>query len=175
MNDVEWVKNMLRSGRVTRYHNTPMLTRQTVADHTWGVCVCLQWLFDGEVSADLLKAALYHDAPEIITGDLPAPAKVDNQHLVDALVVIEEQFKDSMDLHVALNNFERSMLSIADSMELLLHCAKEMHMGNGYGKEILKKGYSYFQKKYNEIPSAEMNVTIRNKLFHFEAHIRGLM
>lgn len=145
--DTEWLTNIARSGRVTRYHNTPMVTRQTIADHTWGVMVCLNWLLDDKVPAHMLKAAMYHDVPEIVTGDVPAPAKADNSMLKDVLTLIENQVKTDLDIHVHTSEWEAAVISMADTMELMMHCKKEMAMGNKHAHKVFNKGMDYLHEK----------------------------
>ena len=38
-------------------------------------------------------AALYHDAPEILTGDMPTPVKYKNQALRTAYGISDEEYK----------------------------------------------------------------------------------
>ena len=145
--NTQWLTDIARSGRVTRYHNTPMVTRQTIADHTWGVMVCLNWLLDDQVPAHMLKAAMYHDVPEIVTGDVPAPAKADNSHLKDALTIIEERVKADLNIHIDLTEWEEAVISMADTMELMMHCKKEMAMGNKHAHKVFNKGMDYLMDK----------------------------
>ena len=165
--EVEWLNTMAKSGRVTRYHNTPMITRQTIADHTWGVVLCLLWLTDGEVNNAIMKAAIYHDCPEIETGDIPAPAKVQNGVLRDALDDIESRFINSMNIGVELEEWESEIISIADTMELLLHCKKEIVMGNRHAQRVFNKGFSYLIDKVTNFKQCDIGFTLMPDKFRY--------
>lgn len=67
-----------KSGCVKRWHcNIDHNLRESgddTASHQWRVAMLLQMLHPLP-SAHLLACALTHDVPEVITGDMPAPAK----------------------------------------------------------------------------------------------------
>lgn len=71
---------LYEAGQVNRYHTNPVMARtpQTNADHSWGVVAILIDLLEGNVSRNLLLAAILHDADEILGGDLPYPVKKAN-------------------------------------------------------------------------------------------------
>lgn len=87
-------------------------------------------------------AALYHDAPEIITGDLPTPVKYHNQTLKDAYKAVEAQAAQRLleglpeDLAEAFAPcFEpegeyRLLVKAADKISALIKCVEERKMGN---------------------------------------------
>lgn len=72
MNDLT---NFLYStGGTRRYHNRPELN-QDVAQHSWGVAVIILTMHPNP-SVNLLKAAILHDSPEKVYGDIVSPTKV---------------------------------------------------------------------------------------------------
>lgn len=156
-NDIEWLEDMVHAGRVSRYHNRPMITRQSTADHTWGVLVCCQWLTDRQCSAALLEAIIYHDVPEIYTGDMPAPIKNSVPELKDIMINLETNYMKEMGILPRITKEEVYILGIADTMELMMHCLKEMNMGNKYAMKIYNKGKEYLE----------------NKIHALQAHIRS--
>ncbi len=88
-----------------RYINRWSLMRNTqaenIAEHTLQVAMVVhalieirqQYFGEGRISLDAGRAvllALYHDAPEILTGDLPTPVKYANPAIRDAYQAVED-------------------------------------------------------------------------------------
>ena len=79
-------------------------------------------------------AALYHDAPEIITGDLPTPVKYHSATLRDAY---KAMLPDELAEEVApfltgelLTAEEAKLLKAADRLSALVKCLEEQRSGN---------------------------------------------
>ena len=90
-------------------------------------------------------AALYHDAPEIITGDLPTPVKYHSATLRDAYKAMEREsvasmtamLPDELAEEVApfltgelLTAEETKLLKAADRLSALVKCLEEQRSGN---------------------------------------------
>ena len=90
-------------------------------------------------------AALYHDAPEIITGDLPTPVKYHSATLRDAYKTMEQEsvasmtamLPDELAEEVApfltgelLTAEETKLLKAADRLSALVKCLEEQRSGN---------------------------------------------
>ena len=90
-------------------------------------------------------AALYHDAPEIITGDMPTPVKYANPALRDAYKALEAESVRSMtgllpeELGEEISPFisgelltaeEKRLLKAADRLSALIKCMEEQRSGN---------------------------------------------
>ena len=90
-------------------------------------------------------AALYHDAPEIITGDMPTPVKYANAALRDAYKALEAESVRSMtgllpeELGEEISPFisgelltaeEKRLLKAADRLSALIKCMEEQRSGN---------------------------------------------
>ena len=90
-------------------------------------------------------AALYHDAPEIITGDMPTPVKYANAALRDAYKALETESVRSMtgllpeELGEEISPFisgelltaeEKRLLKAADRLSALIKCMEEQRSGN---------------------------------------------
>lgn len=90
-------------------------------------------------------AALYHDAPEILTGDMPTPVKYKNERLRDAYKTLEAQSARAMAqlappaLRPAMENWltagslseeEHALLKAADRLSALIKCLEETQGGN---------------------------------------------
>ena len=90
-------------------------------------------------------AALYHDAPEILTGDMPTPVKYKNDALRSAYKAVERESARVMaslqpeDLRAeteayftgsVLNDAERRVLKAADRLSAIIKCIEEGQGGN---------------------------------------------
>lgn len=136
--------NRLRqAGYVKRYHTIPTIGNQSVAEHSFHVCMILLDLLQGEVSNELLKAALYHDLPEIETGDIPATTKWRCKEIGEQLNVLESLFENSHGLKTVLTHSERQALKFADMYELVLYCIDQLELGNRNMKVVAKRGLNY--------------------------------
>jgi len=66
------------SGNVLRWHTDPYWVgnRQNIAEHTFGLLIILMQIAPGNhLSVQMIRAALFHDLAEQVTGDIPGPAK----------------------------------------------------------------------------------------------------
>ena len=88
-------------------------------------------------------AALFHDASEIITGDMPTPVKYDNPEIKAAYKKMEaaaeeklysmlpEDLKSEMVNSFASNDKEiQKFVKAADKISALIKCTEELNMGN---------------------------------------------
>lgn len=117
-------------GAVLRYHTWPMITRQTVADHTWHVMRVYVQLF-GTPRPEVWEYMLWHDVAELKTGDLPFPVKARNPALRAAIVSIEDQALTDMGIKIPeITPEERNLVKIADFLEMCELGGVECIMGN---------------------------------------------
>ena len=90
-------------------------------------------------------AALYHDAPEILTGDMPTPVKYKNDALRTAYKAVEREsarvmasllpaeLRGEVECYLTgavLNDAERKVLKAADRLSALIKCIEESQGGN---------------------------------------------
>ena len=90
-------------------------------------------------------AALYHDAPEILTGDMPTPVKYKNERLRSAYKALEEESARQMAALLppalraemtgyltgrCLSDSEKRILKAADRLSALIQCTEEVQAGN---------------------------------------------
>src|SRR5215831_77326 len=133
------IYQIYEAGMVRRYHAKRVIQHQTIGEHTWGVCMLIYWLYyPNKPPQEIIGRALFHDVPEIITGDVPAPAKWRSPALTEALdgleamVASELGFAEHMEPHV--------VLSYADNVELLMYALSEVKLGNQYLLYTMEKG-----------------------------------
>lgn len=125
-------------GRVQRYHTLDTLRTQTVAEHVYGMLSILTVLSNGMISSPLFLAALAHDAPEAITGDIPAPTKrmMRAWGERDVFADWEGDLFAEYDMDIVntalrhLTAIEKRWIKMADVMEGLRFCQRETNLGN---------------------------------------------
>lgn len=126
---------------------------ENVATHSWEVATIAHALalirnrhFDGNVDADrIAAAALYHDATEVITGDMPTPVKYHSTVMREAFGEIEHKAEDELlDLlpdslrsdfapyikESAWQPEARALIKAADRLSAWLKCQAEISAGN---------------------------------------------
>ena len=118
----------------------------------------------GNVDANRLAViALYHDAPEIITGDLPTPVKYFSAGIVDAYDEVEKTaknklisklpqpmsdiYKEIFDYGKTKDDIQYKLVKAADTLSALIKCIEEQKAGNtefdSAKKAIYEKLISY--------------------------------
>lgn len=114
--------------------------------------------------------AVFHDATEIITGDMPTPIKYFNPEIKEAYQKIEEtasnklvsmlpeDFQEDFESILKMNTEEdkklKAFVKMADRFSALIKCIDEMRMGNaefGKAKESIEKSI-----RDTKIPEAEV-------------------
>lgn len=138
-----------------KYINRWGLMRNTVAEniqeHSHQVAVLAHALaviqnrfFGGQVDpGQVAVAALYHDASEILTGDMPTPIKYDNPDIQSAykqveamaeqklLSMLPEELRADFDDVVTLPDPEvHALVKAADKLSAYLKCVEEVKAGN---------------------------------------------
>lgn len=126
---------------------------ENVATHSWEVATLAHALaiirnrhFGGRVNVDrVAAAALYHDATEVITGDLPTPVKYHSRVMREAFGDIEHKAESELlallppDLREDFAPYiresqlapeEKELIKAADRLSALLKCQAEMQAGN---------------------------------------------
>ena len=138
---------------ITRWALMRNTFSENVQEHSHMVAVLAHALavirnrvYGGQIDAgQVAAAALYHDASEIITGDMPTPVKYSSPGLRDAYKALEAESVDSMtrllppELAEEVNPFitgslltaeEKRLLKAADRLSALVKCMEEQRSGN---------------------------------------------
>lgn len=147
---------MYLAGGVKRCHTIPTLFNRTIAEHVYGAQMVAVELcrLNGVEPGKVLEAVLYHDAPEVETGDLPANVKKHSQKLREGLEDMEANFL--LNLHMdfpPLSELEQLIVKAADNLDFLFMCLNERRMGNRH---------PYLNVVYNR--STSYAVTLMEKL-----------
>lgn len=119
-----------RGGRVKRFHGFHLLMDNPVGHHSFNVITVLIACAP-YVSRELLLSAVYHDVPECITGDIPAPFKRAVDGLRGHMEAEEERLLKVYDIQLPhLSSDEARWLKMADSLDGAMHCLEERRLGN---------------------------------------------
>lgn len=126
---------------------------ENVATHSWEVATLAHALalirnrhFGGQVNADrIAAAALYHDATEVITGDMPTPIKYhskvmreafgDIEHKAEAelLALLPADLREDFSPYIRESRLpaeDRELIKAADRLSAWLKCQAEVRAGN---------------------------------------------
>ncbi|MDD2417951.1 MAG: 5'-deoxynucleotidase [Oscillospiraceae bacterium] len=138
---------------ITRWALMRNTRTENISEHTNDVAVLSHALavltnqrFGGNVDVGkCVLIALYHDAPEILTGDMPTPVKYYNPSIQEAYKQVERVSSEKLlsmlpqDLHDEYEPLiiddgswqeERSIVRAADKLSALIKCIEEQRQGN---------------------------------------------
>lgn len=159
-----------------RYINRWGLMRNTqlenIQEHSHMVAVLAHALavienryFGGQIDPGAVAvAALYHDAGEILTGDMPTPIKYDNPDIQAAYQAVEavaeqkllfmlpEDLRADFDEAITIPDPEiRALVKAADKLSAYLKCVEEIKAGNSEFKKAKEQTYAALCQ--NQIPA----------------------
>ena len=182
------------------YHFFPMISRmryinrwglmrntqlENIQEHSHQVAVLAHALaviqnryFGGQVDPGAVAvAALYHDASEILTGDMPTPIKYDNPDIQTAYKAVEavaerkllsmlpEDLRGDFEAAVTIPDPEiHALVKAADKLSAYLKCVEELKAGNSEFKKAKEQTYAALRQ--NPIPA--LNYFIEHFLAGFE-------
>lgn len=114
---------------------------------------------------------LYHDAPEIITGDMPTPVKYANERIRTAYKAVEEQAERELlqklpeDLRAEYENilctpqgageseqYLRRLVKAADKLSALIKCLEEEESGNREFRSAKRSTEQAVEKMAGKLP-----------------------
>ncbi len=120
--------------------------------------------------------AMFHDAPEILTGDLPTPVKYFNPETREAYKVVENSAKNTLldklseDMRASYEDLlfpqceEDNFVHYADKICAYIKCVEELKCGNLEFKVASEQIFTYL----NEIDSIEVKYFLDNYLTSFK-------
>lgn len=144
---------LMRMKYITRWALMPNTRPENICEHSYDVAALAHALalientrFGGKVDVEkCVMRALYHDLPEILTGDMPTPVKYVDERLRDAYRQVEEHAVSSIlsllpddlrpDYAALLNDDpeaeqEMRLVKAADKLSALIKCEEELKQGN---------------------------------------------
>ena len=160
------------------YHFFPMISRmryinrwglmrntrlENIQEHSHQVAVLAHALavienkyFGGQVDPGAVAvAALYHDASEILTGDMPTPIKYDNPDIQNAykqvesvaehklLSMLPEDLRPDFEDIITIPDPEiHALVKAADKLSAYLKCVEELKAGNNEFKKAKEQTYA---------------------------------
>lgn len=133
---------IFKAGNVKRFHTFDSIKEQTVSSHSWGVAIIVCDLVKNP-SIELLKAALYHDVAEGVTGDIPATTKWRYPELDAFLKKAEAEIEEGLGIVFSLTSKERRILKFADMMELIITGWREYQLGNKNAEGLIERGVQF--------------------------------
>ena len=115
-----------------------------VAELAHALAVIRNRVYGGRVDANLISVvALYHDASEILTGDMPTPIKYYNPGIKEAYRKVERMAEEKLlsmlpevlraDYEPLLQNSDGTVCAIvkaADKLSAYIKCVEELKAGN---------------------------------------------
>jgi len=166
--------NLRASGAVSRYHTWPTLKQQTVADHTWNVLRIYERLF-GAPEPYIFQHILYHDAAEVITGDIPFEIKRKNKDFKDAYDEVEKSANEMLGLSrtlLGLAPLDAAKVKFCDLQEMAEFAIIEMEMGNRLARpifdNIIKAQKALLEKDILVESNKDIALIMRNALYSAE-------
>lgn len=158
--------------------------RENVMEHSYMVAVLAHALavirrdvFGGIISPEMCAAAaLFHDAPEIFTGDMPTPVKYHDDEMISAYKRVEETAVNKLALSLpdkmrpeyeALLNDGgevRAIVKAADKLSAYIKCIEELKTGN----EEFRSAAETTLKKLKAMNMPEIDYFIDNFIPAFE-------
>ena len=148
---------MARMKLIKRWSLMKSVSDENIAEHSTQVAqishalaLIKNRMFGGELDADRIAiAALYHEASEVLTGDLPTPIKYYNPEIRKSYKAIEKIANDKLLtmlptelredykelIEVQSDSYEHRLIKVADKLSAYIKCIEEMRSGN---KEFAK-------------------------------------
>lgn len=141
------IKTVLNSGNVVRFHNHVGIDKQKISEHQWGVALVAQFI-DPNCSKDLILACITHDAAEYYMGDIPANVKWDNPKVKTVFEEIETKWEKKNGVYFELSPNESVILKMADMLEGMHYCIKQVRRGHRDAIRPFRKWRSAFYERF---------------------------
>lgn len=125
------IRDISRTGHITRWHMVRTQRDQTLAEHLYLVTMYAIELaeqiltdFDSDSKLALMSWCLEHDTPEILTGDIPTPAK---RRIQESLGTLDLNPLEDLEYSIANASYKEAKDKIKDSkLEIIAKLADVM-------------------------------------------------
>ncbi len=143
---------MARMKLIRRWSLMKSVNEENIAEHSaqvaqiaHAIALIKNRYFGGEVNAErIAAAALYHEASEVLTGDLPTPIKYYNPEIRKAYKDIEsiadsklismlpEELREDYRglITIPADSYEHTVIKAADKLSAYIKCIEELRSGN---------------------------------------------
>ncbi|MCU5772776.1 5'-deoxynucleotidase [Winslowiella arboricola] len=179
MNQSHFFAHLSRLKLINRWPLMRNVRTENVSEHSLQVAMVAHVLaviknqkFDGQLNAErIAMMALYHDASEVLTGDLPTPVKYYNaqiaheykkiekiaqQKLIEMLPDdLQDAFRPLLDEHLHAPE-ETAVVKQADALCAYLKCLEELSAGNNEFRQAKAR----LEKTLDQRRSPEMDYFI---------------
>ena len=147
----EVLKTARFAGSIRRYHTWPVLQQQTNGEHTWN-CMRIYFQIWGPIPPEVSTYFIWHDAGELVLGDLPFPVKQNHSHLKRECDYIESQAVTDMggDKITLIQSGKRAKL--CDLLDMHEFGKVEVNLGNQYGVPIVADTQAAIVRLLDEMP-----------------------
>lgn len=137
-----------RGSMTTRFHCYNLIKCDTVGRHSHGVAFFVWYLMSEAPPMDrlpVLQNALFHDMAEFEVGDVPAPTKR-RLNIRHKLHDIENAVLSQVGVPMAiLSEAQEAVLSMADCLDGLAFCLRELEMGNLGMVKVVRTYFDYLE------------------------------
>ena len=150
MNNKSFYALVFRQKYIRRWGLMHSMLPENLSTHSLEVALCAHALavigntrFQKEYDADRIASkAMFHDVPEIFTGDIPTPVKyyseethssyaaVEDAALEKLFTMLPEELRSSYKEMFDYTPDEKKLIKAADKICALLKCRDELHFGN---------------------------------------------
>lgn len=144
------INQILHSGEVERFHAVPMISKQSISEHSWNMSIMLQG-FDPDCRKEAILYALTHDCTELVTGDIPATAKWDNPDLKVMMDAYEAKVEKDWGINFEPTTEEKALVKSCDLLEGMRHCYRRYCMGERMGKIIFERWIPHAKKQITNV------------------------
>lgn len=189
----QFLANIFRMKHIDRWSLMYNTQKENLSVHSFECALLTHYLavigntyFNKNYVADKLAArALFHDATEILTGDLPTPIKYFNKEISSVFHDIESQaaakivsyLPEEMQAtyagyfnHSGLNNEEKALIAAADKLCAFIKCISEINAGN---KEF-SMAYKTIKKQIYDSKVEELQYFLENCIDDFSLSLDEL-
>ena len=184
--DIDFYAYLFRMKYIKRWALMRSTENENIKEHSWDVSIIAHALalienkiYGGSVDEYKVTClALYHEAGEVITGDLPTPIKYFNSQINLAykdlekracdklLSMLPDELKDEYSKYITAEEdcIEHKIMKAADRLSAYIKCVEEVKTGN---KEFVK-AKSTIWKSVKKSELACVKYFIENVLPSFE-------
>lgn len=129
MDILDRIQAFRAGGAVRRHHTMQTIGEDTNAHHTFN-CLCLLDQLNPDASPELRRAMLYHDVPEVFTGDIPSPVKRFSAEIGKGVAELEDRIERALEIHEDLTPEDKAWLKAIDRAEFIMWAEDQVLRGN---------------------------------------------